>query len=58
MPDDLTKKGPADRNRVNVNEPWEVRYWCEKWSVTEQQLRDCVKRAGPMVADVRRCLGK
>lgn len=58
MSDDKTKRGPADRTRINVNESYEVRYWTEALGCTEQQLRDCVKRVGVMVADVKRCLGK
>jgi hypothetical protein len=58
MPDDRTKRGPADAARINVNERYEVDHWCEKFGCTEQQLRDCVKRVGVMVADVRKCLGK
>ncbi len=27
MADDKTKRGPADRSRINVNEEYEVRYW-------------------------------
>lgn len=58
MADDLTNRGPRDRSRVNVNESYEVRYWCKEFSCTEQQLRDAVRRVGPMAADVRRALGK
>ena len=58
MSDDKTKRGPADRSRINVNEPYEVRYWTEHFGCTEQQLRECVKRVGVMVNDVRHCLGK
>lgn len=31
---------------------------CAHFGVTEQQLRDAVKKVGPMVADVKRHLGK
>jgi hypothetical protein len=58
MPDDKSKKGPADRSRVNVHEDYERRYWCDKWRVTEQELRDCVQKAGVMAADVAKCLGR
>lgn len=34
MVDDLTNRGPADRARVNVNEEWEVRYWCKEFART------------------------
>lgn len=56
MPDDLTKKGPADAKRVNVHETWEVSYWTRTLGCSERELRDCVTRVGVMVDDVRRCL--
>jgi hypothetical protein len=58
MSDDLSKRGPQDRARVNVNEPHEVRYWSEKWGVSEQQLRNAVSRVGVMATDVERALKK
>lgn len=56
--DDRRKRGPADRARVNVNQPWEVDYWTGRWGVTAAQLRQAVKKAGPLTKDVRRELGK
>lgn len=56
MSDDLSKRGPADRSRVNVNEAWEVRYWCGAFGCTEQQLREAVRKVGVMAADVRKHL--
>jgi len=58
MADDLSKRGPADRSRVNIHEPWEVRWWCHEFACSEQQLRDAVREVGVMAADVRRKLGK
>ncbi len=58
MADDLTKRGPQDRSRVNVNEPWEVAWWTKQFGVTERQLRDAVRAVGPMVNNVKRYLGK
>lgn len=58
MPDDLTKRGPRDANRVNVNEAWEREYWTEKFGCTDAALRDCVSRVGPMKDDVQRCLAQ
>lgn len=58
MPDDKTKRGPADRNRVNVHEKYEVDHWCGQFGCTEAQLKAAVKAVGPMVVDVRRYLGK
>jgi hypothetical protein len=56
MADDLKNRGPADRARVNVNESWEVRYWCKEFGCTEDALRAAVKAVGVMVTDVRRYL--
>ncbi len=58
MVDDLDKRGPADRQRINVNEDWEVTWWCRKFGVTEAQLRAAVKAVGVMAKDVARYLGK
>jgi len=52
MSDDLKKNGPADAARVNVNETHEVRYWCKKWSCTEEMLRAAVQAVGVMASDV------
>mgnify|MGYP003945978391 FL=1 len=52
MSDDTSKRGPADRQRVNVNEDYEVRYWTEKWHVSEERLRQAVAAAGVMADDV------
>jgi hypothetical protein len=53
MSDDLKNRGPADRNRVNVHEKWEVEYWTKALGCTEAELRDCAKNS-VMVEDVRR----
>ena len=58
MPDDKTKRGPADAQRVNVNEKWEVEYWTKKFGVSEDELKAAVKKAGPMARDVAKALGK
>lgn len=54
MPDDTTKRGPADAMRVNVNESWELRYWSTKFGVTPEQLKEAVKKVGVMVKDVEK----
>jgi hypothetical protein len=45
--------GPADRSRINVNEPLEVRYWCRELHVEPRDLRRVIQRVGPLVADVK-----
>jgi hypothetical protein len=58
MTDDKQKRGPADRSRIDVNETYELEYWTKSLGVSPQQLKDSVKRVGPMADDVRRDLGK
>lgn len=57
MSDDLTKRGAADARRVNVEEPWEVRYWTAKFGCTEEELRLAVKMVGTLVADLEAHFG-
>jgi hypothetical protein len=52
MSDDTSKRGPTDRQRVNVDEDYEVRYWTQKWNVSEERLREAVAAAGVMADDV------
>lgn len=56
MADDLSNRGPQDRSRVNVNEPHEIAWWTQKFGVSEQALRDAVKKAGVSAKDVEKLL--
>jgi len=56
MNDDLTKKGPKDRTRINIHEPWEVTYWTKALGVSKQKLILAVKTVGVMVKDVKQWL--
>jgi len=58
MADDLTKKGPQDGSKINVHEAWELDYWCKKFGVTDQQLKDAVAAVGTSVQKVKEHLGK
>lgn len=58
MSDDLKKKGPPDRTRINIHETWEVQWWCGKWGITEAQLIAAVKAKGVMAKDVAAYLNK
>jgi hypothetical protein len=58
MPDDKSKAGKPDRDRINVNEAYELRDWSAHFGVTPEQLRAAVAAVGPMVKAVTRYLGK
>lgn len=58
MADDLAQRGKPDRDRINVHEDHEVRYWTQKFGVTADELKNAVTAAGPMAKDVAAKLGK
>ena len=40
MTDDLIHhRAPSDRSRINMDEAWEIRWWCVEFGVTEDELR-------------------
>lgn len=46
MSDDKSKRGPADRSKVSTTESYEVRYWCNKWGISYQQLLGAIRATG------------
>jgi Protein of unknown function (DUF3606) len=56
MADDKSKTGKADRDRINVDEDYELRDWSKRLGVTPEQLTAAVAAVGPMAEDVRRYL--
>jgi hypothetical protein len=58
MADDKSKVGKPDRDRINVNEDYELRDWSRKFGVTPERLKEAVAKVGPMAADVAKHLGR
>jgi hypothetical protein len=58
MADDKSKTGKPDSTRINLSEDYEVRYWSDKFGVTQDELRKAVGKVGPMVEDVKSALRK
>ncbi len=58
MSDDTRQIGSPDRDRINLSEDYEVRYWTGALGVTEQQLREAVQAVGSTAEAVRRHLGR
>jgi hypothetical protein len=46
MADDKTNPGKADRDRINVNEPYELRDAAEQYGVTQEAVQDAAKQVG------------
>ncbi|RYG88200.1 MAG: DUF3606 domain-containing protein [Alphaproteobacteria bacterium] len=57
MSDDKSKRGGQDRDRISLSEGYEVRDWATKFGVSEDALREAVKRVGDHAEDVRKELG-
>lgn len=53
MADDPKAASRLDGSRINLGQDYEVRYWCEKLGVTEDQLKSAVAKVGPLVKNVR-----
>ena len=56
MADDKTKVGRGDRDRINVNEPYELRYWSKKFGVRPVRLKLAVARVGKTAAKIAKYL--
>jgi AraC-like DNA-binding protein len=58
MADDLNKRGSPDRDRININEEWELRDWSQKFGVSPGELKRAVQQVGDRADAVREHLGK
>ena len=58
MSDDKKNRGPADRSRINIHEPYEVRYWCKELGVSPDKLKELVQQFGVSVVAIRQALKK
>jgi hypothetical protein len=52
--DDLKKKGPQDHGKINMHEPYEVKYWAKKLGVDKEQLQKLVDKVGNSAAAIRK----
>jgi Protein of unknown function (DUF3606) len=49
-------QGPADRNRIDVHSPAEMRHWARELSRPGAKIMKAVEIVGPLLADVREYL--
>ncbi len=56
MADDKTLRAPQDASRIALGEEYEVRYWTERFGVSEARLRDAVRAAGASASAVEQWL--
>lgn len=53
MSDDKTQRGGQDRQRISLEEPYEVRDWTQSLGCTEEELRAAVAAVGHSAEAVR-----
>jgi hypothetical protein len=56
VPDNPDIRGGAHRQRINVDQDYELRHWSQKFGVSPDELRQAVKTVGPMVDAVEQHL--
>ena len=52
--DDLKKRASPDRSKINMHEPYEVKYWTKELGVNRDQLQELVDKVGNSAAAVRK----
>jgi hypothetical protein len=50
--DDRDSPGFTERDRIDVSNDDELKYWSRKLDCTETDLREAIARVGPLVRDV------
>lgn len=58
MADDKGKSGGQDRERINVNQDYELRDWAKSMNTTPERIKEAVQAVGDRVEKVRDYLGR
>ena len=53
MADDKSARGRADRDRIDVNDPDELRNWSKSLNKTAEEIKDAVRVVGTSAERVR-----
>lgn len=56
MPDDKSQSGGQDRQRINVNQDYELRDWSKSLNTTPERLKEAVQAVGDRADKVREYL--
>ena len=57
MTDNRSKRGQPDRNRINMSQRYEVRYWTKHLGISREELQRAIDKVGPSASAVRKQLG-
>jgi hypothetical protein len=50
--------GNPDRDKINVNEDYELQYWTKRFGVSSDELKEAVKEVGTSAKAVEEYLNK
>ena len=53
MSDDKSNSGAQDRERINVNQDYEVRDWAKSMKTTPERVKEAVQAVGDRAEKVR-----
>jgi len=56
--DNKNNVGSPDRDRININENYEVEYWTRTLGISAETLKKAVKEAGTSTEAVKKHLNK
>jgi hypothetical protein len=56
MSDDKSKTGGQDRERINVNQYYELRQWSKSLNTTPERVKEAVQAVGDRAEKVREYL--
>jgi hypothetical protein len=58
MPDDTSKAHGRDRERINVNQDYELRDWAKSLNTTPERVKEAVQAVGDRADKVKEYLGQ
>jgi hypothetical protein len=53
-----TNDQTTDRLKIDVRDPWELRWWCRKLGCSEAQLKAAIDAMGAIAGNVRKYLAR
>ena len=57
MSDDKAQRGSPDRDRIDINDPDEIRNWTKSLGISKEELESAVSAVGSQASAVREYLG-
>ena len=58
MSDDKSNRGSPDRDRIDIHDPSELRYWTKALKISPEKLKEVVGQVGTSAKKVRHALGQ